>query len=235
MLNPAPLVFLLDVDNTLLDNDRFSADLTDCLQKSFGLAGADRYWAIHASLREENGYADYLGALQLFRADHDGHPALLGLSGFLLDYPFSQRFYPRALAVMEYLRTMGTTVILSDGDIVFQPRKIQRSGLWDAVDGRVLVCLHKELVLDQIEQRFPARHYVMIDDKQPLLALMKRLLGRRLTTVLVRQGHYNTADAAAIYPPPDMSLAHIGGLFALTMADFQADVAEHLAHSRYYS
>lgn len=235
MLTRTALVFLVDVDNTLLDNDQFSSDLSDCIQQAFGKSGLELYWAIYGRLREQYGYADYLGALQQFRKDYEGHPLLLELSSFLLDYPFRKRYYPRALAVIEHLRTMGTLVILSDGDIIFQPRKIQLSGLWDAVDGRVLVFLHKELMVEMIEQRFPAQHYVMIDDKQSLLALMKRQLGTKLTTIHVNQGHYNATNADAINPPPDMSMAHIGNVCELTLADFQADVAEHLAYLRYNS
>lgn len=235
MLTRTALVFLVDVDNTLLDNDHFSSDLSACIQQYFGESGLELYWAIYSRLRVQHGYADYLGALQLFRASYEGHSLLLDLSSFMLDYPFRKLYYPRAQAVIEHLRTMGTMVILSDGDIVFQPHKIHLSGLSEAVDGRVLVCLHKELMVEMIEQRFPAQHYVMIDDKRSLLALMKRQLGTRLTTIHVGQGHYNTSDIDIVYPPPDMSMAHIGNLCELTLVDFQAGAAEPLAYSRYNS
>lgn len=221
MLSPAQVVFLLDVDNTLLDNDRFAADLTARLDRAFGAVQRDRYWALFAKLREELGYADYLGALQAFRAGGDDEPALLQMSAFLLDYPFSERLHPRALAAIGHLRTMGTAVILSDGDIVFQPRKIQRSGLWDAVEGRVLVTVHKERMLDAIQRRFPARHYVMVDDKPQLLAAMKRVLGAGLTTVVVRQGHYALESAGtAIDPPPDLGITRVGELIDLDLSHF---------------
>ncbi len=215
-----PVVFLLDVDNTLLDNDRFAAELTARLEHDFGKAGRERYWSIYAGLREQHGYADYLGALQDFRATSADEPALLQISAFLLDYPFRERLYPRALAAIEHLRTLGTAAILSDGDIVFQPRKIQRSGLWDAVAGRVLVYVHKERMLETIQQRFPAAHYVMVDDKPQLLAAAKRVLGDRLTTLFVRQGHYADAlQRAVIDPAPDVIIERIGDLCELALRD----------------
>lgn len=211
MLSPDETVFLLDVDDTLLDNDRFSADLGAHLAQVFGDAERDRYEAIHARLRSETGYADYLGALQLFRRGLDGHPGLLGMSAYLLEYPFADRLYPHALEVIAHLRTLGTAVVLSDGDIVFQPRKIQRSGIGAAVDGRVLVYLHKERMLDQMQRNYPASHHVFVDDKPGLLAAIKSRLGDRATTVLVRQGHYaNAPDAASADPPPDLTLPSIG-------------------------
>lgn len=223
MSAPDQIVFLLDVDNTLLDNDRFAADLAARLDDAFGRAERERYWSIYAGLRDQLGYADYLGALQGFRAGNDDEPALLQMSAFLLDYPFRERLYPRALAAIRHLRTLGTAVILSDGDIVFQPRKLQRSGLWDAVAGRVLIYPHKEHMLDAIQRRFPAMHYVMVDDKPQLLAAVKRVLVDRLTTVLVRQGHYAAAaERIAIEPAPDMTVEHIGNLCDLALPDFRA-------------
>ena len=213
MLTPTQTVILIDVDNTLLDNDRFASDLMARLDRDFGKTERERYWSIYSERRDKLGYADYLGALQEFRTDSNNEAALLQMSEFLLDYPFSERLYPRALAAVEHLGKMGTTVILSDGDIVFQPRKIQRSGLWDAFDGRVLVYLHKELMLDALLSRFPARHYVMTDDKPQLLAAMKRELVNRLTTVFVRQGHYAAESGrVAIDPVPDVVVDHIGDL-----------------------
>lgn len=224
---PTQVVFLLDVDNTLLDNDRFAADLTTRLDQDVGQLQRERYWSIYAKLRDRLGYVDYLAALQALRANDDDQPALLRMSSFLLDYPFSERLYPRALAALEYLGTLGTTAIVSDGDILFQPRKIQRSGLWNAVEGRVLVTLHKEHQLELIQRRFPARHYVMIDDKPQLLTAMKQALGTRLTTVLVRQGHYaaefpaGQSQSSTPGPAPDMSLEHIGDVCELTLEDFR--------------
>ena len=168
------VVFLLDVDNTLLDNDRVQDDLRNHLEGEFGAASRDRYWAIFEALRAELGYADYLGALQRYRLGALNDPRLLLMSSFLVDYPFADRLYPGALDAIAHLRAWGLTVILSDGDVVFQPRKVQRSGLWDAVEGRVLIYIHKEQMLDDVEQRYPARHYVMVDDKLRILAAMKR-------------------------------------------------------------
>ena len=223
MLTPAPVVFLLDVDNTLLDNDRFAADLTARLDRDFGEAERERYWSVYSELRDNLGYADYLGALQMFRAGNDNVLALLQMQAFLLDYPFNARLYPRALDAIGHLSLMGTTAILSDGDIIFQPRKIQRSGVWDAVDGRVLVYLHKESMLDAVQRAFPAKHYVMIDDKPQLLAAMKRVLAERLTTVFVRQGHYAAeSEHIVIDPAPGLTVEHIGDLCDLTLTDFHA-------------
>ena len=226
MLTSAEVVFLLDVDNTLLDNDRFVADLSARLAHDFGEAERRRYWAIYEALRDQLGYADYLGALQKFRDGSDNSAALLQMSAFLLDYPFTERLYPRATAVIAHMRTMGTTVILSDGDIVFQPRKIQHAGLWDAVDGRVLVYLHKEQKLDAVQRQFPARHYVMMDDKPQLLVAMKRALLDRLTTVFVRQGHYAADQApSSTGSAPDVTVDRIGDLFEFAMDRFRISPA----------
>jgi len=207
------VVFLLDVDNTLLDNDRFGKDFGDRLEQAFGAEQRKRYWAIYAELRDRESVADYLGALQSFRAGLDGNPELLQMSAFLLEYPFAERLYPRALEVLAHLSTLGLTAILSDGDIVFQPRKVQRAGIWDAVGSRVLIAVHKEHSLDLMQQRFPAAHYVMIDDKPALLSAMKRVLGQRLTTIFVRQGHYAAESAdMRIDPAPDRQIERIADL-----------------------
>lgn len=223
MLIPDQVVFLFDVDNTLLDNDRFAADLSARLTQDFGAAGHDHYWALYAKLRDELGYANYLATLQAFRAGCDDVPHLLRMSAFLLEYPFSQCLYPRALEALAHLGTLGLAVVLSDGEVVFQPRKVQRSGIWDAVAGRVLITLHKQHQLDLVQRCFPASHYVMIDDKWQLLAAMKQVLGARLTTVFVHQGHYaDESDGMVIDPMPDMTIGHIGDLCDLTIADFHA-------------
>jgi len=213
MGNVATTVFLFDVDNTLLDNDAVQNDLSAHLEREVGLASRDRYWEIFEQLRAELGYADYLGALQRYRLEHPDDQQLMRISLFFLDYPFADRLYPGALAALAYCGTFGLTVILSDGDVVFQPRKIQRAGLWDAVEGRVLIYLHKERMLSAVEQRYPAGHYVMIDDKLRILAAMKQVWGERLTTVFPRQGHYahDPRDTAA-WPPADVTLGRIGEL-----------------------
>jgi FMN phosphatase YigB (HAD superfamily) len=216
------VVFLLDVDNTLLDNDRIIADLRQHLQREFGAASAERYWTIFEQLRAELGYVDYLGALQRYRdaIDHDGDRdhRLLEMSNFLLDYPFAERLYPRALAVVAHLATLGATVILSDGDVVFQPRKVWRSGLWDAVQGRVLIYVHKEQQLDQVQRLYPARCYVLVDDKLRLLTAAKQVMRDRLVTVFPRQGHY-ALDAVdnARYPAADCAVDAIADLLALDL------------------
>lgn len=217
----APLVFLLDVDNTLLDNDRIIADLREHLEREFGVASSDRYWADFEALRSELGYADYLGALQRYRSDVEADAAyrLLSLSSFLIDYPFADRLYPCALGVVARLGRLGQTVILSDGDVVFQPRKVKRSGLWDAVGGRVLIYIHKEQMLATVQHCYPAQRYVMVDDKQRVLTAMKEILGARLVTVFPRQGHYAYDPAnLARYPAADISVDHIGDLLELDFA-----------------
>jgi FMN phosphatase YigB (HAD superfamily) len=204
------IVFLIDVDNTLLDNDRITEDLKDHLDTQFGQASREHYWAIFEALRVELGYADYLGALQRYRLKHLDDPRLLMMSSFLVDYPFAERVYPGALATLAQLQRVGVTVILSDGDVVFQPRKVQRSGLWQAVDGRVLIYVHKEEMIAAMTLRYPARHYVMIDDKLRILAAMKEQLGERLTTVFVRQGHYAfDPKNGALYGPADVTVETI--------------------------
>jgi len=209
----AKTVFLFDVDNTLLDNDAVQEDLSAHLAREFGAASRDRYWALFEQLRGELGYADYLGALQRYRLENLDDPQLLRVSAFLVDYPFAARLYPGALAALECCGRLGETVILSDGDVVFQPRKVQRSGVWDAVAGRVLIYLHKEQMLGAVERRYPAQHYVMVDDKLRILSAMKGFWRERLTTVFVRQGHYALdAREVAAFPPADVTLGNIGEL-----------------------
>jgi FMN phosphatase YigB (HAD superfamily) len=217
------VVFLLDVDNTLLDNDRIVIDLRGHLEREFGVASSNRYWAIFEELRGELGYADYLGALQRYRSDtENGGPdaqRLLLMSRFLIDYPFAERLYPGALDAIAHLARFGPTVVLSDGDVVFQPRKIQRSALWDAVSGHVLVYVHKEQMLDTVQRHYPARHYVMVDDKLRILAAMKEAWHERVTTVFPRQGHYAFDPAIiAMYPAADVTVENVGDLAAFDIA-----------------
>src|SRR5881392_2285714 len=185
-----PVAFLVDVDNTLLDNDHIAADLKRHLEREVGRERQARYWAIFEELRAELGYADYLGALQRYRVEHPRDPHVLTVSSFMVNYPFANRLYPNSLDVLERFRSWGPTVILSDGDAVFQPRKIERSGLQEAVDGNVLIYIHKERELDDVERRYAADHYVLVDDKPRILTAVKRVWERRVTTVFTRQGHY---------------------------------------------
>ena len=213
MTSPDDVVFLLDCDNTLLDNDLVEDDLRDHLAREFGVESRDRYWAIFEQLRAELGYADYLGTLQRYRLGDVSDPRLLLMSSFLVDYPFAGRLYPGALDVIRHLQTTGLTVILSDGDVVFQPRKIQRSGLSAAVEGRVLIYIHKEQMLEAVAKRYPARHYFMVDDKLRILSVMKKQWEDRLTTVFPRQGHYALDRKNIIaYPPADLTVERIGDL-----------------------
>src|ERR1700689_473998 len=213
-----PVVFLLDVDNTLIDNDGIQQDLKNHLQQNYGRDTRDRYWRILEDLFAELGYRDYLGALQRFRAEHPKEVELLAMSSYLIDYPFADRLFPSVFAVLERLAGFGPTVILSDGDVVFQPRKVERSGLSDAVDGRVLIYIHKEEALDDVERRFPAEHYVLIDDKPRILAAIKSFWGNRVTTVFPRQGSYaHDPQAVAAFPPADITIERIGDLLSLDL------------------
>lgn len=213
------VVFLLDVDNTLLNNDGVEIDVSLYLEREFGRRRRDRYWAIFETLRGEVGYADYLGALQAYRLENLHDVRVLRMSTFLLDYPFAERLYPGAIRVIEHLRQWGACVILSDGDGVYQPRKVQRSGLWEAVDGRVLIYVHKEWMLAQTMQRYPADRYVMVDDKLPVLSAMKEALGHRLTTVFARQGHYaHSSDTTAKEPAADLTVQAVGDLLRYDLA-----------------
>ena len=213
MIQPAPVVFLLDVDNTLLDNDRIIDDLKRHLTEAFGPERQERYWTIFEELCADVGYADYLSALQRYRAENPRDPHFLQVSFFLADYPFAERLYPAALDVIDHLNSWGPTVILSDGDVVFQPRKVMRSGLFEAVEGRVLIYIHKEEELDDVVKRYPAKHYVLVDDKLRILTAVKKVWGARLTTIFPRQGHYAREDeVSGAYPPADNTVNRIGDL-----------------------
>jgi FMN phosphatase YigB (HAD superfamily) len=212
-MTPHEVIFLLDVDNTLLDNDRVALDLRRHLTQAFGAERQERYWFHFEQLRTELGYADYLGALQRYRIENPHDPQLLQVSSYLVDYPFAERVFPGAFDVIRHLDGWGATVILSDGDVVFQPRKVQCSGLGEAIGGRVLIYIHKERELEDVERRYPARHYVLVDDKVRILAAVKAAWGKRVTTVFPRQGHYalDAADVAR-YPAPDVTVEHIADL-----------------------
>jgi hypothetical protein len=221
MITADQTVFLVDVDNTLLDNDRIQADLKRHLEREFGAAARDRYWTILEQLMTDLGYRDYLGALQRYRVEHPKDLHLLSMSSYLVDYPFANRLYPGALDVLERFRGWARTVILSDGDVVFQPRKVERSGIAETVDGHVLIYIHKEEELDDVEQRYPADHYVLVDDKPRILATVKKVWGDRVTTVLPRQGQFaHAADAASYRPAADLTVERIGDLLAYDFAKF---------------
>jgi len=213
MTEPPRVVFLFDVDNTLVDNDRVQADLKEHLAQTYGPATRDRYWDILEELREELGYVDYLGALERYRVEALHRPEVLRMSSWLVDYPFADRLYPGALDAVKHVQQWGTPVILSDGDAVFQPRKVERSGLWRTFDGRVLIYIHKEEELDDVARLYPADHYVMIDDKLRILSAVKKIWGERVTTVFPKQGHYALdPEILAECPPADIELAKIGDL-----------------------
>jgi FMN phosphatase YigB (HAD superfamily) len=211
-------VTLLDVDNTLLDNDRVVADLMRYMSRELGQDRQQDYWEIFEALRAELGYADYLGALQRYRARHPRDSHVLTVSQFLVNYPFANRLFPESLDVVDLVRTWGPAVILSDGDVVFQPRKIERSGLLEAVESNILIYVHKEQELEDVERRYPAERYVMVDDKLWLLQAIKRHWGARVTTVWPRQGHYVTDARVSTLPAPDVTLGRIGELLEWTPA-----------------
>ena len=221
MSKKSEIVFLFDVDNTLIDNDRVQAHLSEHLEQTYGKATRDRYWELFEGLRSELGYADYLGALERYRVEDLHRPEVLKMSSWLVDYPFAHRLYPRALDAVKHVQQWGTTVILSDGDAVFQPRKVERSGLWRAFEDRVLIYVHKEQELDDVTRLYPADHYVMIDDKLRILAEVKKIWGGRVTTVFPKQGHY-ALDPKVVteYPPADIELAKIGDLLTYDLSAF---------------
>ena len=209
----AKVVFLFDIDNTLLDNDRVIEDLRQYLDREVGPQRARRYWALFEELRAELGYADYLGALQRYRSEFPRDQGLLTVSRFLIEYPFANRLFPNSLDAIAWAKQWGPTVILSDGDAVFQPRKAERAALLEAVDGNVLIYVHKELELEDVERRFPAKHYVLVDDKLRILTAAKNIWGKMVTTVFPRQGHYALdPQILAAFPPADITLERIGDL-----------------------
>jgi len=206
-------VFLFDVDNTLLDNDHVTADLKGHLESQVGPDRSQRYWQRFEEIRTELGYADYLGALQRYRFDYPHDPNLLTVSYFLMGYPFANRLFPNSLDAVQHVAKWGQPVILSDGDVVFQPHKVYRSGLFEEFDGNVLIYIHKEQELEDVAQRYPAEHYVLVDDKLRILHAIKEIWGPRVTTVFVRQGHYaHDAAVMSAYPPADLTVERIADL-----------------------
>jgi len=213
MRPPDPVVFLVDVDNTLLDNDRILQDVRDHVEKVCGPEARDRYWQIVIRLFDELGYRDYLGALQLYRAENPHDPRLFELAQFVIDYPFADRLYPGALEALKWFSQLATTTALTDGDVVFQPRKVERSGIWRALDGKVMIYVHKEEELDDVARRFPAEHYVLVDDKLRILTAIKQIWGSRVTTVLPRTGMYaHDPEVLAKYPAADITIESISEL-----------------------
>lgn len=217
------LVFLFDVDNTLLNNDHVTADLKRHLEQQVGPERQQRYWDIFEQLRSELGYADYLGALQRYRIEYPRDPGLLTVSHFFINYPFATRLYPDSLDAIEHVKQWGKAAILSDGDVVFQPLKVERSGIYEAVNGNVLIYIHKEQELEDVEFRFPADHYVLIDDKIRILTEVKKIWGNKVTTVFPKQGHYALdPKIIAAYPPADITIGRIGEMLNCPAESFTA-------------
>jgi len=201
------------VDNTLLDNDRVTNDLKRHLEREVGPERAESYWSIFEQLRTDLGYADYLGALQRYRTEYPHDLRLLTVSRFLVNYPFANRLFPNSLDVIDRVKQWGPAALLTDGDVVFQPRKVDRSGLFEAVDGKVLIYVHKETELADVERRYQSDHYVMVDDKLRILTAIKKIWGSRVTTIFVRQGHYALDPRIlAAHPAADVSVERIGDL-----------------------
>lgn len=223
MTSVSPLVFLVDVDNTLVDNDAIQQDLKDHIEQTYGAASRDRYWKILEDLFTELGYRDYIGALNRYRDEHPFDIELLSMWHFLMDYPFADRLYPRALDVLHRLRGLAPTVVLSDGDVVFQPRKVEHAGIADAVQGHVLIYIHKEEALADVERRHPARRYVLVDDKLRILDAVKKVWAERVTTVFPRQGSYaHDPKVIAALPKPDVTIERIGDLLDLDLPSLLA-------------
>jgi FMN phosphatase YigB (HAD superfamily) len=223
MTSMSSLVFLVDVDNTLIDNDAIQQDLKDHIELTYGAASRDRYWKILEDLFSELGYRDYIGALNRYRSEHPFDVELLSMSHFLMDYPFANRLYPQALGVLQRLRSLAPTVVLSDGDVVFQPRKVELAGIGDAVAGHVLIYIHKEEALADVERRYPARRYVLVDDKLRILDAVKKVWGDRVTTVFPRQGQYaHDPKVIAALPKPDVTIERIGDLLDLDLPSLLA-------------
>lgn len=206
-------VFLFDVDNTLLDNDRVTNDLRNFLEKEVGAERNKRYWEIFEELRSELGYADYLGSLQKYRVENPYDSHVLSVSTFLINYHFANRLFPNSLDALEHCKKFGKVVILTDGDVVFQPRKVERSGLFEAVEKNILIYIHKEQELADVERRYPAEKYVLIDDKIRILSAVKKIWKDRVTTIFVKQGHYAFDEKEiAKYPKADFTIERIGDL-----------------------
>ena len=228
MMPTHEIVFLFDVDDTLLANDRIQDDIQRHLEREYGAEARERYWAIQEELFAQLGYRDYLGALQRYRVEHPYQPHLNRMASFLVDYPFANRLYPGALDVLERFRGWGPTVILTDGDVVFQPRKVERSGIFEAVEGKVLIYIHKELALADVERRYPAEHYVLVDDKMRILTAVKEAWGRRVTTVFVRQGKFALdPKIVAAYPPADRTVGRISDLLDYDLSELISETAQH--------
>jgi len=228
MTPPNRIVFLVDVDNTLLDNDRIQEDIQRRLEREFGAQCRERYWTIQEELFTQLGYRDYLGALQRYRIEHPNDVHLLSMSSYLVDYPFAERLFPGALDLLQRFRSWGEAVILSDGDVVFQPRKVERSGILSAAGGRVLIYIHKEESLDDVSRRYPAEHYVLVDDKLRILTAVKQAWGERVTTVFPRQGKFACdPKVVASYPAADLTVDRIGDLLDLDLPAFLAGHATH--------
>jgi FMN phosphatase YigB (HAD superfamily) len=214
------VVFLFDVDNTLLNNDAVTGDIREYLEREVGPRRNKSYWMIFERLRSTLGYADYLGALQRYRRDYPHDLHLLQLSRFLINYPFANRLYPGSLDAIRHLKKWGPAALLSDGDVVFQPRKVERSSLLEAVEGRAMIYVHKEKELKDVERRHPAHHYVLIDDKLRILTAVKEIWRARVTTVFVRQGHYALdPKILAKYPPADVDIQSIGDIVKLELEE----------------
>ena len=217
------LVFLIDVDNTLIDNDNVKNDLDAHLRVEIGPALTDRFWELYEQAREQSGVVNIPLALAWLREKTPlsvlDQQTYLHIHSLFDNYPFFKALYPHTLETLQYLRTLGLTVIVSDGDMFFQAEKIHHSHLAEAVEGRVLIYTHKQQHLHEIMQQYPADHYAMIDDKPQILADAKSIMGDRLTTVFVQQGKYAAGQKLANFTP-DISVLHIADLMQVSVEQF---------------
>ena len=215
-----PIIFLVDVDDTLLNGDCIQTDFKQHMEREFGIQCRDRYWVIQEELFNELGYRDYLEALQRFRLEYPYEPHLVTAANFFVDYPFANRLYPGALNVLEHFRKWSKTVILTDGDMVLQPRKIQQSGIFEMVEGNVLVYVHKEEALEDIKRRYPAEHYVLVDDKLRILTAFKKAWANHVTTVFPKQGEFALdPQVLSSYPAADIAVDQISDLLSYSLSD----------------
>lgn len=216
--DPRSIVFLLDVDNTLLDNDRLKEDLQRRFLTLLGQERSDRFWQIYEEVRRDEDYVDYPLTFKRIAEEQNDPELRTSLETVLEGLQFSSYLYPGVLGTLAYLRTLGTPVILSDGDQVFQPYKIRYSGLERAVDGHVLIYVHKEQELPRVFAHFPADHYVAVDDKPRILAALETECPTTFTTVLVLQGKY--AVPGAFTPAPDYVIDRIAALHSFSKERF---------------
>ncbi len=222
--DPPRLVFLLDVDNTLLDNDALKAEIGSRIQMLVGVELARRFWVVYEQVRQQAEFVDYPATLDRFINQYGDASQPVQLRQIFESLPFASFLFPDVIETLRHLRSLGTVAILSDGDQVFQPLKIRKSGLEEAVGGNVLIYVHKERELQRVFAQYPADHYVMVDDKPRILSALEEECPSRFTTVFVLQGHY--AREGEYEPVPDIVVHHFADLAGFTLEQFLAGAIE---------